>query len=66
MSRAEYMRAWRQQAKRKARIPRLLEQPALLTERIQPVRRPILRLKKVVSAAAPLLADEQRGLVAHA
>jgi hypothetical protein len=32
--------------KRLARIPALLKQPALLTDRIQPVRKPVMRMKK--------------------
>jgi len=41
-----YNRLKRQQAKRAASIPAQLAQPALLTERIQPLRRPVLRRKK--------------------
>lgn len=41
-----YYRARRQQAKRLASIPAQLEQPALLTERDQPVRKPLLSLKR--------------------
>lgn len=46
MSRAAYLRALHHAAKRNASVPALLAQPALLTDRIQPIRRPILRLRK--------------------
>jgi hypothetical protein len=32
--------------RRQARIAKQVAQPALLTDRIQPLRRPVLRLKK--------------------
>lgn len=34
------------QQRREARMAKRLQQPALLTERVQPVRRPVLRLKR--------------------